>query len=751
MLKDIVWPEDRTYSSESSHEPIEFYLRALSNSNRFDLLLGYFSTAAIKVLSCGFASFLYNGGKMRVIANNVLSSEDAEIIKNAETIGLNNYNILDLTDFHSIKNKLDEYGIHFFKCISWLIANKNFEIRLIKPKGKKGISHYKTGIFYDESSKVAFRASCNFTAFGLLENLEDLDVYLEDSISQKIKIENQERRFEEIFSGKSEMVEYVDNSEIEIAIREIIGDKNIEISELLVEESNLLKKILNTFKLPKVEELINEIITTINKYKAIPKFPFSDGPRPYQIEAYKNWKNNDKQGLFAMATGTGKTITALNCVLEEYKINGYYKSIILVPTISLADQWYSEVKGKFNFQNVVVCSSHNHKWLESVNQLISDIKFGFNTDYIIILTYATFRTIKFQELFNKNFNIEFEKLIFIADEAHTTGSPKLLEILPKKIKLRIGLSATPERQFDDLGVDEMNKFFNSFPPRYTFEFNMKQAIDEGVLSEYEYHPRIVRLEPHELLKYSIITNELVKYIDPKTHKYKDSPYVKNKLIERKSIIHKAVNKLQCLKNIVEEIGKENFKLAFIYVPEGYDSNYDELDEEYSNHQDEAIIDDYKNMLDIEFGIKVRKFTGATNDRGIILNQFSNHKLDALLAMKCLDEGVDIPETQIAIFCSSTGNPRQYIQRRGRVLRKYNNKVAIIYDMIVKPKLDPTELNINLIRLEKNIFESEIRRVVNFAILAKNYYECIINLEPICSDLGIDIHALVLQEQEKYNN
>jgi superfamily II DNA or RNA helicase len=749
MLKDIVWPEDRTFSSESSPEPIEFYLNALSNSNRFDLQLGYFSSAAIKVLAYGFASFLFNGGKMRIIANNILSADDAEIIKNSS---LENFtsDAIDLTDFHSIKSNLDEHSNHFLKCISWLIAKERIEIILVKPKGKKGISHNKTGVFYDGESKVAFRASCNFTFFGLLENHEDLDVYLEETEVERKRILSQEKRFEEIISGNASYVEYVDQSGIEIVIKEALGDYDVEIGELLIEETQLLEKLKQVHELPNVINLISEIKKDIEDKIFKPRFPYSDGPRPYQVEAYQNWKKNNNQGLFAMATGTGKTITSLNCVLEEFKINGYYKTIILVPTISLADQWYSEVKGSFNFQNVLVCSSQNQNWNEGFKQIISDVKYGFNPDYIIILTYATYRTKKFQQLLNDNFKNEFEKIIFIADEAHTIGSPKLLEILPSKINSRIGLSATPERQFDEVGVDKMNHFFNSYPPKYTFEFNMKEAIDIGVLSEYYYYPKIVRLEPDELHKYSIITNELAKYYDHKTNRYKDLPYVKNKLIERKSIIHKATNKLQCLSNIVNEIGKENFKLAFIYVPEGFENEYDEFDEDYSDPNDDAIIDDYKEMLDLNFGIRVRKFTGETKDRGLVLKQFSNHKLDALLAMKCLDEGVDIPETQIAIFCSSTGNPRQYIQRRGRVLRKYKNKVAIIYDMIVKPRLDPTEINQNLIKLEKNIFESEIRRVVNFALLAKNYYDCIIDLEPICSDLGIDIHVLIEQEKEKYN-
>jgi superfamily II DNA or RNA helicase len=134
-----------------------------------------------------------------------------------------------------------------------------------------------------------------------------------------------------------------------------------------------------------------------------------------------------------------------------------------------------------------------------------------------------------------------------------------------------------------------------------------------------------------------------------------------------------------------------------------------------------------------------------------LNQFSDGKLDALLAMKCLDEGVDIPQTQYAIFCSSTGNPRQYIQRRGRVLRYHGDKkFAYIYDMIVKPVLDVTTTDSSQIKLEKNILISELKRLVNFAVLAENKLDCLKDLEELCYCFDIDIYDLANIEEEKYN-
>ena len=157
MLKEVKWSEDRSYRTGSESEPVQFYLDSLCNSKEFDLLLGYFSSAAINVLSLGFASFLYNGGTMRMIVNNVLSHEDRDAIK----IGLEGStvtNAIDLKDIGRLKETLDEYGIHFFECLSWLIANEKIKIIFIRPKNGKGIAHYKSGTFSDGLDQVGFKS-----------------------------------------------------------------------------------------------------------------------------------------------------------------------------------------------------------------------------------------------------------------------------------------------------------------------------------------------------------------------------------------------------------------------------------------------------------------------------------------------------------------------------------------------------------------------------------------------------------------
>jgi superfamily II DNA or RNA helicase len=453
-----------------------------------------------------------------------------------------------------------------------------------------------------------------------------------------------------------------------------------------------------------------------------------------------------------MATGTGKTITSLNCVLEEFKLTLAYKFIVLVPTNALATQWVDETKNKFNYQNTILCSSGNQNWKTEIKQIGKNILFGRKSNYAIITTYATFKGIKFQSILNEYFTSDFNNIILIADEAHNFGAPGFLKVVPNFFNKRIGLSATPERQFDDSGNKLLNDFFSCTEEEYTFEYNMKTAIENGILCRYKYYPVIVNLEIDEQENYLKLSKELLKYIDPETGKYKESDFVNNLLIRRKNIIHKAKNKLNALISIINTIGKENFKKAFIYVPEGIEAEYttNEFTSEENENELHSIIDNYIIVIYEHFRLKMAKFTGETNNREQILNQFKKGQLDALLAMKCLDEGVDIPQTKYAIFCSSTGNPRQYIQRRGRVLRTHTAKeYAVIYDLIVKPTISHTNTDEKLRKMEINIFLSELKRLVNFAVLSENKDQCLGDLETLCDDLDIDIYKLANLEIENY--
>lgn len=731
MLSSVNWSPDRSYRSESKNEPIEFYLDGLVNSSKFDLLLGYFSSAAISVLSVGFTSFLHAGGKMRLIVNNILSQEDRDAIKAGQGHAVDE-RLIDLNNIKQLKERLDDYGKHFFECLAWLIAQNRISIKVIRPKRGKGIAHYKSGVFHDNQDAVGFKASCNFTAYGLLENLEELDAYLswENSRSSKM-IKRQTDDFETLFAEKADYVEYLDVDAISIAIRDEFGDKSI--NELIIHEKELIQKKKDLLINPEVKKTFEKIGEQLEERIQQPRFPYPSGPREYQKEAYENWIKNDYKGIFAMATGTGKTITSLNCILEEFKSTKSYYAIILVPSKALLEQWIDEVN-QFNYSNIIVIGG-GHDGMKILPNFVSNFKAGLKKDTIIISTYASFSSTKFLKYFSK---IQ-DDFILIADEAHNMGANQTREVMSElTIPKRIGLSATPKRKYDPEGTDAICEFFNDEPP-FCYNFGMKRAMKEGRLTDYYYYPRIVHLDEDEKEDYVEISNSLLKFFDFERGKFKELPIVETLLLKRKTIIHQARRKITAYKEILKELDQmDKLKYVFTYVPVGTSREEDVDNEEVAN---KFVYQYLKAAQEVKPSLRSSTYTSETEDRISKIKGFSEGKIDMLLAMKMLDEGVDIPRTEVGIFASSTGNPREYIQRRGRLLRNHDDKkFSYVYDMIVAPIASYD--NDNLFRIERNMVRNELIRVAYFASLSMNFYDSKQTLQDICDRYDLDLDVLI---------
>ena len=446
-----------------------------------------------------------------------------------------------------------------------------------------------------------------------------------------------------------------------------------------------------------------------------------------------------------MATGTGKTLTSLNCLLQIYKQFGYYKAIILVPTVTLVEQWEKECR-KFDFQHIVKVCSRNKDWKGEIDRLT--MKENFNptnspVNYVVISTYASFaRDNVFHDLMSLS-----KKCLLIADEAHNMGSKRILDRLDgvgKRFKRRIGLSATPERQFDDKGNRELRRFFNS-EDNYTFVYTMEEAIKNKFLCEYYYFPHVVRLCDDEMYDYMEISQKLGKiyrynggYLDL------EDEIVRALLLKRRRIIHKARNKQDAFKNIIEERYKEkgNLKYTLVYVPEGLKPDsiadvYDSSDFVEDDAESDKLIDEYTQIvMNVSKTTTVRKFVSGQKDRESILEDFANGDLEVLTSMKCLDEGVDVPRSEMAIFCASTGNPRQFIQRRGRILRTHKDKkYAYIHDLVVVPDIGADCVDYEM---ERKLILSELKRVRDFASLSRNLDYSYTELEEVLNFYNIPL-------------
>lgn len=685
-----------SYSQIDEHNPAEFCSLALKNSLSLDLGLGYFSTASFHVLANGLAQFIVNGGQMNLYINQYMSEDDYDLFKGK----FDNYFDKRLVNsLHEMEKTFSQRDVHFFQCVAHLILTKRINVKIIVFL-KGGLPHEKYGIFSDEyGNKIYFCGSMNMTANALLDNLETIECTCswkgKDSLD---KVDNMEKHFLKVWNGTNENIHVYEAKEF---CNEIVHSYSGKDPEQLLKRE---REFIDAWQREKSDK--------VNKN---PHFPtkYREGARPYQEEAYKAWVANGKMGIFAMATGTGKTVTSLNCALQEYQVDGYYHLLILVPTLDLVEQWKEELRA-FNFRKVLCVSSLNASWRKEMLEIACKVQRGGHADFCIVSTYDSFVNKDFQSMLPKLSGT----MLLIADEAHNIGGKRVLTCFKElTIAKRIALSATPERIYDEDGTRQISKFFADERP-YIFSFPMSKAIEEGRLCKYYYFPYIAYLNDEEMEHYSVITRKLALLWDSETSKFKNKQEAEQLLMNRKRIIHKCKDKIRVFHEIIQDIGEEKLKYTFVYAPQGSYGNGD-LEEEESVSFIQRLLDETKTIYPNK---RCNTFVGTDSKekRATLLKAFGQGMIDVLFAMKCLDEGIDVPRAECGIFTSSTGNPREFIQRRGRLLRNHEEKkFSYIYDIVVIPAtINRDECYSNM---ERNQVKTELKRVAYFASLAVNCY------------------------------
>jgi DNA phosphorothioation system restriction enzyme len=436
-----------------------------------------------------------------------------------------------------------------------------------------------------------------------------------------------------------------------------------------------------------------------------PCLPQSLELRPYQREAIGNWFANNGRGTLKMATGSGKTITSLAIATELYKQINLQVILVVCPYRHLVTQWARECE-KFNLKPLLAFDNVRN-WHNRLSSQIYNLRAGNQKFVTIITTNST--------LISENFQSQLrylpDRTLIIGDEVHNLGAPALEENLPRRIGLRLGLSATPERHFDENGTQGIFDYFgNVLKP----EFTLKDAINQGALVHYLYHPTLVELTETEALAYAKLTKRIGRILLAQQKQNEEVENIDSDrditplLVQRARLISTAENKLQALKEIMETRRHTNHTLFYCSdatLSPGDRSNLRQLKE-------------VAKILGTDLGYRVNTYTANTSlqQRENLRRQFESGELQGLVAIRCLDEGVDIPAIETAVILASSGNPRQFIQRRGRVLRPHPGKErATIFDMIVlPPNLDRETFDI-----ERNLLKKELKRFVEFADLADN--------------------------------
>jgi len=450
-------------------------------------------------------------------------------------------------------------------------------------------------------------------------------------------------------------------------------------------------------------------------------------PRSYQREAVEAWSTAKGQGILHMATGTGKTVTSLLAASKLAELqDGRLALIVAAPYQHLVDQWAESVED-FGLTPIKAYGSRS-TWIDDAVAGATEITSGSRETFALITTHTTFATAPFQRVLER---LPGAETLLIGDEVHHMGSPHIRESLPQSIRARLGLSATPERWYDEEGTDALMQYFSE---GIVFEYGLAEAIENGYLCEYYYVPHIIQLTADETEQYLALSRAIGKRLaqgdsngggsssSAQTIELDADESLQRLLFKRARLIGTAENKLHRLQSILEQQGTDNIQHTLVYCGDGSVEDEDAAEESDAvRRQIEAVTD----LLGNELGIKAHQFTYEEDQdtRERLLADFETGDLQALAAIRCLDEGVDVPATETAFMLASSTNPRQFVQRRGRILRTHTNKDhAVIHDFIVAPPTtsDDSGTDNSTFSTERNLVKRELERVSLFAETARNH-------------------------------
>lgn len=700
-LRDIeLKPE---YRSKLDNVVRDFYDPVLKQSIIYKRAVGFFSSSALLSITAGICGLIENGGSIQMIASPRLLPEDISAINDGLRRRDEVIQEALLRELREPKGNFEEARLNL---LSNLIAAGRLEIKIafLEEDNMVGMFHEKMGLMYDtEENIIAFSGSMNESANAFTGNYEAIDVFA--SWTQDMdRVLSKHSAFNAMWGDYEPSIKVLDFPEVcDEILKRYRRTDFIDITIDLEETETEFSKN-------------GGIAKTVTSGPSIPSYVQM---RPYQIEAIEEWTKHSYQGIFDMATGTGKTYTALAAISKLFtEKNNNLAVIIICPYQHLVEQWKEDIVA-FGMKPIICYSASSQRnWRERLKTAVSSFNIGVQNHFCMVSTNATFSIDYVQTLLKKLSG----NIALVVDEAHNFGAENLSEMLPPHIPYRLALSATIDRHGDPEGTQKLYDYFGV----KCIEYTLRDAINNDMLTPYYYHPVLVSLNEKELGDYLDLTEKIRKNINTdEKGNLQLSEYAKMLLIKRARIVAGATEKVPALKRLIAEYKNDNQILVYCGATTMHDVDY----KEGVPSIDEARqIDIVADMLGNELGMRVSKFTSEENadERERIKADFAEGvHLQALIAIRCLDEGVNIPSIRTAFILASSTNPKEYIQRRGRVLRKAPGKRhAVIFDFITLPiPLDSVEqYSSAVIESVKTLAKQEISRVRDFAEIALNPYE-----------------------------
>ena len=667
----------------------EFYTPVLQESVLYQRSVGFFSSTALIELTKGIAGIVKNGGKIQFIVSPYLSEEDVEAIQK----GYEKKKIIEQALLREYKEPENYFQEERLNLLSHLIENGNLEIKVAftPPNKSTGMYHEKVGIVTDvEGNKIVFTGSLNETINAFYNNYESIVVFTSWEESRQYA-EEMQNDFDTLWNNE--------DTDLEI----------IEFPEVVKEKIKLNQK-------PKINYDIDEeeIVEESPVQKGLPRMPPGFDLRDYQKDAIEKWEENNYCGIFDMATGTGKTYTGLGAVTKLYEAKKRLAIIIVCPYQHLVEQWVEDIE-LFNLLPTIGYSSSKQKnWKKRLEDDILDFSIGVIDCFCFVTTNATYSS----KFVCEQMKYLGKDTLLIVDEAHNFGSPNLRNKLYPNIEYRLALSATLDRHGDEEGTDCLKTYFGE----KCIQYDLKRAIKEGKLTPYYYYPVVVYLDEDEMEQYRDISYRVSKECHKDKHgNLKITDKGKRFLLQRARIVAGAKSKLVELKKLMQNYKNDTHILVYCGATRVQTFEYDESEHDEEGERQIVAV---SKILGNELGMKVTHFTSneSAEEREVIKRRFASaDPYQAIVAIKCLDEGVNIPSIKTAFILASTTNPKEYIQRRGRVLRLASNKpYAVIYDFVtlVRPleEVNPYSTDYNC---ERALAKRELARIKEFGEIALN--------------------------------
>ena len=668
------------YRSSSHRIGRDLVAPLLGVAKRYDRAAGFFASSVFRLLKAEFASFFGRGGVMRLACSPRVSHRDAAAF--ARAIYDRGAARARWKDVDSAFAADDAAGL-----LSWLMARDLLAVQIVlqAPVDRNTIYHEKVAVFTDPAGRfIALTGSANESANALNGNFERVEVFRSWSEgTERLRARWIEDAFFLLWKNETAGLEV-------ISVAEACRLKVWEYTPLTESSSPATVHRSATVTVPSYPEAL-AVPATLNLFR-------------HQEAAVREWGAAGGRGILEVATGGGKTITALTLAARvATRLGSGIVVIIVAPQIHLVDQW-CDVAARFGLRPIR-CAESRVDWKTELDSALFAVNAGQRPIVSVAVTGATMTSPAFRDAIRR----VRRPILFIADEVHNCGAPAQLAALPSNAQLRLGLSATPTRWMDPAGTARLETYFGPVIYRYS----LADAIRDEVLTHYRYFPRMVPLDDDELEQYADLTAMIKKYARNEEDENALSPAVERLLIKRARVLASARAKLPALEALLGPFARESHILVYCG-----DGSYSGPTPDATQRQVEAVVQLIGNRLHMNCA----PYTAETSSkkRRELLEQFAEGFLQVLVAIRCLDEGVDIPEARTAFVLASSSNPRQFVQRRGRLLRRAPGKSrADIHDLFVVPAYSGYTPASDEWNLARSIVRGQIRRAKEFAELADN--------------------------------